>query len=282
MNSKTVYQKPRTHEKRWKQLVGPLVNTDGQDRLFLDLGCNAGFYMQKAVGLGYRAVGVEREPGFIAQAPKELEIVQGDVTLYQPPSSYLTLMACVHYHQADAKVESILHQLFYSTANLLVMGRHKGRVTSKPDQKHLMRLLRGWDLVDSRKTDKFYTVLVKNRMVSEFDVEELYENTVNHTKKVGGHTDFFEPFAEFVRRVSVGDKQEYDKTPFWAYLRKRGLRYRHGLCFWYEHLIEQSMRKGIDSMLINKGPVVIDGHHRLVIARELGIKRLISRSKWVK
>lgn len=277
-----VYQKPEKHEKRWAQLIEPLVPTDGKDRLFLDLGCNAGFYMQKAQKLGYRAVGVEKNPGFIAQAPADLEIVREDVTTYQPPASYLTLLACVHYHQEPAQVEAILHQLFYSTANLLVMGRHKGKVTSRPDRKHLMRLLKGWDWEMARETDKFYTVRVKNRMVAEFNVEELYASTVEHTKKVGGHTDFFEPFAEFVHRVARGDKQEYEKTQFWAYLRKRGLRYRHGLCFWYQHLIEQAMKKGIDSMLINKGPVVIDGHHRLVIARELGIKRLISRSKWTK
>jgi len=40
-----VYQKPENHEKRWQLLLEPLVPNDGRDRLFLDLGCNAGFYM---------------------------------------------------------------------------------------------------------------------------------------------------------------------------------------------------------------------------------------------
>ena len=70
-----VYQNPRRHTKRWETLVEPLVPKDGKDRRFLDLGCNAGFYMTKAEELGYKAIGVEQEPFYINRAPKDLNII---------------------------------------------------------------------------------------------------------------------------------------------------------------------------------------------------------------
>ena len=60
-----IYQNPRYHQWRWNELVGPLVPKDGQDRSLLDLGCNAGFYMQKAEKLGYRTTGVEKDLNYI-------------------------------------------------------------------------------------------------------------------------------------------------------------------------------------------------------------------------
>ena len=69
-----VYQKRKYHERRWRTFLEPLVPADGKDRTFLDLGCNAGFYMTKAEKLGYRAIGLERDADYIGQAPPGLFI----------------------------------------------------------------------------------------------------------------------------------------------------------------------------------------------------------------
>jgi len=275
----TIYQKPRGHRRRWRQLVRPLVPRDGKDRLFLDLGCNAGFYMQKAIDRGYRAQGVEVSPEFIEQASPDLNILCEDITQYKPPAAYLTLMACVHYHLTPPQVTSVLNQLLSSTAYLLVMGRQRGGTTSNPTRKHLMTLLDLWEFVDERDTEKLYTVLVKNKRVTEFSVGELYESTIERTKRVNGHTDFFEPFAEFVRLAVAGKVEEPRKTAFWKYLRKRNFKYRHGLCFWYENMIKEAQTQGIRSVLRIEGNAVTDGHHRLVVAKELGVERLLCSTK---
>ena len=298
-----VYQNPIQHEKRWDQLVGPLVPKDGKDRLFLDLGCNAGFYMVKAEELGYRAFGVEREQGFIDQAPEGLNIIKGDINtdrsyvsergsamrrqglpiaLLKSPAAYITLLANVLYHQTDAQVESILRYLMYSSAYLLIMGRHKGsNVTSRPDRDHLGRILdrKAWKIENETSTKKFYAVLAKNQMVEERNLEEIYKHTVAYTSEVRGHVEFFEPFADFIRKVITSDETPDDKTAFWKYLKARRFRYRHALCFWYKHLIEEAMVNGITTPLDCLGSCVADGNHRLVIAKELGIERLIVRQK---
>ena len=300
-----VYQNPIQHEKRWDQLVGPLVPKDGKDRLFLDLGCNAGFYMVKAEELGYRAFGVEREQGFIDQAPKGLNITKGDINTYrvyksergstfrrktgerivlnETPAAYITLLANVLYHQTDAQVESILRHLMYSSAYLLIMGRHKGsNVTSRPDRDHLGRILdrKVWKIENETSTKKFYAVLAKNYSVEERSVADLYRQAVTYSIGNGGHHDFFEPFADFVRRVITDDDKPDDKTAYWQYLRSRKFRYRHGLCFWYRHMVEEAIANGgILTALDCLDGRVLDGHHRLVIAKELGIKRLIVRQR---
>ncbi len=165
-----IYQKPRYHEWRWTELVEPLVPKDGEGRMLLDLGCNAGFYMRKAQKMGYKTIGVEKDPDYISQAPKNLDIIKADVNYHKTHCAYLTLLACVHYHQSDEQVEALFHNLMYSTAYLLVMGRHKGKVKSRPGQNHLMKKLRGWKLIDSKQAKAFYTVLVKNPRYAELNV----------------------------------------------------------------------------------------------------------------
>ena len=58
-----------TNEKRWKNLIEPLLPfTDGNDRLFMELGSNAGFYLRKMSDLGFKTIGVEIEDEFVAHA----------------------------------------------------------------------------------------------------------------------------------------------------------------------------------------------------------------------
>ena len=105
------YQIDKYHEWRWQNLVAPLIEKDGSDRVLLDLGCNAGWYMQKAQKLGYRTMGVECDKEYIDQAPHKLEITQADINYHRPHCAYLTLLLCVHYHQTAEQVEALFHNL---------------------------------------------------------------------------------------------------------------------------------------------------------------------------
>ena len=272
-----IYQKPRYHEWRWQQLVKPLVPKDGQDRMFLDLGCNAGWYMRKAQRLGYKTIGVERDSDYLSQAPKSLDIIHGDVNFYKPHCAYLTLLACVHYHQSNEQVEALFHNLMYSTAYLLVMGRHKGRVKSIPNRDHPMKKLRGWKLIDSREAKAFYTVLVKNPWYEELSVDDLYDATCKYVSTLSNFVNFVPSFEDFVRRTL--DNQDFDPSDceFMDYLKHRRFRYPLGRCWIYKVMIDEIKKRGIHTALQVKYNRIKDGYHRLIILREIGIKRVVCR-----
>ena len=289
-----VYQNPRRHTKRWETLVEPLVPKDGKDRRFLDLGCNAGFYMKKAEELGYHALGVDSGgktgSGYVFKAPKDLNIIKGDINYYKPPTSFITLLACVHYWQTEEQVEALFRKLKGSTLNLVVMGRLKRhpRHVSGPDKKTLIRELRGssdlslggkWQLVDGRKNKIQYTALFKNPSLTEYDVDDLYHATREYILEPGhGSHEFYPVFEDYVKRVLNGDDTE--ETPFLEWQKRvRKERYPKGECWRYRVMIKDIQKNGMTETLKVRGERgVIDGHHRIIILQALGIKRVICRT----
>ena len=273
-----VYQKRKYHERRWRTFLEPLVPADGKDRTFLDLGCNAGFYMTKAEKLGYRAIGLERDADYISQAPAGLAITQGDVNYYDPPSAFLTLLACVHYHQTDEQVEALLYKLIHSTAHLLVMGRHKGPTwagTSSSSMEHLLKIMAGWSVVDSIDTGKFYSVLFTSPKTKEFSVESLYESTKVFVSKIANYDQkFVHGFECFVRGVIDGKAND---SLFMEHIHRNRRKYPKGRCWIYRTIIEDIQKHGLRVPLMVKEGRIKDGWHRLIIMRELGIKRVICR-----
>jgi len=287
-----IYQKPKYHEQRWKNLVEPLIDKDGKDRTFLDLGCNAGFYMLKAEGLGYKTIGVEGETrgfrGTIEQAPEHLNIIRGDINYYRPHAAYLTAMLCVHYHQTPEQIEALFHNLSYTTCNLLVMGRHevkpKWGIKTRPDKKYLMEKLGGgWKLLGERSWKKFYTVLVRNPRFQEVSVDDLYEKTreyVSKTPKLNRKLYTFVPaFEDFVRRAIEDINFNPEGCDFMKYLKTRRFRYKLGRCWVYKVMIEEIRKSGIQTPLTTVNGRIFDGYHRMIILRELGIKRVMVRAK---
>ena len=274
-----IYQVDKYHEWRWQKLVAPLVDKDGTDRMLLDMGCNAGWYMRKAQKLGYKTLGVEYDQDYIDQAPEGLEIIKADVNWYQPHCAYLTLLLCVHYHQTPEQVEALFHNLTYSTAYLIVMGRNNvnGRVVSNPKVDHLLKVLGGWDVIDQRGERAFYTVLLKNRRYQELDVEELFQATRAFTLTVKGFDDFVPAFQDFVRRTLADFNWDASDSQFMDYLKRRRFPYKLGRCWLYKKMIKELQEHGPHTALKVKGNRIEDGYHRLVVLRELGVKRVVCR-----
>lgn len=268
--------KPGYHKWRHRRHVGPFIDPDGEDRLFYDLGANAGYHMREAQKLGYRAIGVEYDEQSIALSP-DLDIRHGDVNYLDPLPAHTTLLSCVHYHQSDEQAAALFHNLSYTTVYAIVMGRHKGKPRSNPTLPHLKaNLLRGYRILDKRESRIFYSVLLKSKRCDELNIDDLYEATRAFTETVRGYDDWVPSFEEFVRRCL--DDMEYDArgSDWMAYLRRRRL---NGLarCWEYKRIIKSLQQDGIKTAVKIADGHVTDGMHRLVILRELGKKRVICR-----
>jgi hypothetical protein len=124
----------------------------------------------------------------------------------------------------------------------------------------------------------FYSVLLKNRRCVEFEVEDLYQATRNFTRTLDGYDDWVPGFEEFVRRSL--DDMDYDASgsAWMDYLYRRRLHYKAGRGWMYKRMIKTIQRdQGLKVAIKLRGDRVSDGMHRLVILRELGIKRVICR-----
>lgn len=271
--------KPGYHKWRHRRHVGPFIDKDGRDRLFYDLGANAGYHMREAQKLGYRAVGVDMDAGAIAHSP-DLDIALGDVNYIDPLPAHTTLLSCLHYHLTSEQVAALFQALSYTTVNIIVMGRHKGKPRSNPTKQHLIRNhLRGYNIVDERESRIFYSMLVKNKNCREFEVEDLYQATREFTSRmpVEEYDDWVPGFEEFVRRSL--DDIDYDAagSEWMNYLGRRKIRHRMGRNWNYKKMIYDIRDNGLNAALKVKGDRVSDGMHRLVILRELGGTRVVCR-----
>lgn len=272
------YQSPKRHEKRWEQLVEPLLEKDGKGRSFLDLGCNEGFYMKKALKYGYRAKGVEKESFYINRADPDLNIKQADINYFNLPCAYVTLMANVHYHQSDEQISALLHNLMYSTVYLIVIGRLLNeKVRTDPRKKYIIRIMKGWKLIKETKGTKFYSLLLKSSHMDEFKIDPLYKATNDYTIKTDGVNDFFPLFSDFVRKTIEDPDFDSSAHPFMDYLARRKFSYRLGKCWIYKAMIKNIQKNGLTEPLRVIDGHLRDGHHRLVIAKELGYKRIVCR-----
>ena len=271
--------KPGYHKWRHSRHIGPFIDPDGRDRLFYDLGANAGYHMREAEKLGYKAKGVDIDPQSVALSP-DLDLVQGDVNYITPLPAHTTLLSCVHYHQSPEQAEALLHNVSYTSAYVIVMGRHKGEPRSNPTKLHLINnILHGYDVVGEKESRIFYSVLLKSKRALEYEVEELYQATREFTSKMPAseYDDWVPAFEEFVR-CSLND-MEYDATgsAWMDYLNRRRIRRRLARCWEYKKIIQSIQKEGLLSPIKTRKGRVTDGMHRLVILRELGGTRVICR-----
>jgi hypothetical protein len=160
------------------------------------------------------------------------------------------------------------------------MGRHRRYrvLKSDPTREHLMKKLSRWKYVDGVNLNKFYSVLVKNPRYVELDVEELYQATRQYVSGIKGFVDFVPSFEEFTRMVLAEELFDPAKTAFFDYLKKRRLLYPLGRCWIYRTMIEDIRDNGIKVALKVKNGRIDDGYHRLIVLRELGIKRVVCRA----
>ena len=275
-----IYQYPEKHEKRWQSMIKPLFDKDGANRRFLDLGCNEGFYMKKAIKYGYRAVGIEKESFYIDRAGDSLNIIQGDVN-YQEFGCYnLVLMSHVHYWQSDEQVEALFHLLRYATPKLIVSGKHHRRNTkTNPSYEHLKNVLKGWKLVKEVRRGRYYSALFASTVIKEFDVDMLYESTYEWIMKLKHMFHFMTSFEDFVKRSLDDINFDPKGCDFAEYLRliKGKPHYHLGRCWIYKTLIEDLKANGPNAPLVVVNGRLRDGFHRLIILKELGYKRVVCR-----
>ncbi len=255
-----------TNEKRWENLIRPLIPFEGEGRIFTELGSNAGFYLRKAKDMGFETTGVEIDPEFCEQAryweendPKGVRTIAGDLNDYDLPCSSIVLLANIHYWLTPEEVDRLVRKISNSLY-IIVVGRHQHHETMKSpnDEETLKRVFGGFELVDSLRTNKHYSYLFKTGLV-EKDVHKLVAYLKQTEHFYPSFVDFIEGKGEMYlrylkRRISSKGEEYYQK---------------------HTDLVNSVKEKGILKPIVVYGECVVNGNHRLVLANYLGQKKII-------
>ena len=269
-------RKKDSNEARWKRFVYPFMKalTPG---VFVELGCNAGFYCRKAAEMGFQAIGVERSVDFRRHAfywesmdPKGVEIVEKDLMDYDLPKADVVLLANVHYWFTKEQLTVLVGRLLQKARRVIVIGR-KNRVkdhVSDPGYLPLLKLFRGWAHGSVTAVGKHYSTTFINTSagtVTTQNVKHLFQN-----QQLSKSNRFY---PSFKKMIETGDDTDYAAYIKWRKFGGHTLE-RH------RRLIKDVRENGIKSPLVMEGEKVVDGDHRLIIAEVLGIPEVPCLRGW--
>lgn len=271
-----------TSQKRWTELLEPLIPTDGAGRLFLELGCNAGYYLRKASELGYTTLGVEREQVYYdqaqyweAQEPRGVRVEFGDINEYTIPANFITLLANVHYWMTPEQVDALVKKMRARSLNVLVVSRHRKDPRHKSDctTDKAIDLFVEWKAIKYLNNDKHWSLLFHNPDLIEYDVRNLYNiQPFTRSKR------FLPAFQEFIDIVLSRRRFNLSSTAYWQYARWRCWRKKEANLRRLRHMILLAKRDGItDPPVVRPDGLMVDGNHRLIIAERLGLPRIICK-----
>ena len=136
------------------------------------------------------------------------------------------------------------------------------------------------DLSIVPKGQKHFSVLFKNSNLVEKDVEEIF-----HHQQLAKSKKFLPAYTDLVKTISNGNGVDLKETKYWDYLTWRKFKSPERLMNRHVKLIGSMIDNGIIEPLTigrvegfeyNENRLT-DGDHRYIIARELGIKKLICK-----
>lgn len=275
-----------TSENRWRRFIQPLLPGLPLGGLFVDLGCNAGFYARKAVDLGFKVIGVEIDDEYIKHAkywekndPKGVEIIQGDICRYDLPVCQIALLANVHYWLTEFQLNKLIDNLKEKALSVIVVGRNwkSDRHKSPCDINSLRALFHDFIEVKSVVDKKHYSVLFNNPRLIEKDVNEVFNNQpLTKSRK------FLRSFNKL-----IDDNSDPFNSDYYNYLKWRKFDGPEKLLAKRIELIKDIRKNGIKNPLLlgridevgkyDKNRLT-DGDHRIILAKKIGLKKVICKT----
>lgn len=276
-----------TNEKRWKNLIEPLLPKTGG--LFIELGSNAGFYLRKAKTHRYEAIGVELSKEYVAHAkyweendPKDVKTIEGDLNEYDIPATQVVLLANIIYWLTPKEIKKLVNKLNERTLYVIVIGRQKESSThlSSCRFEKIKEEFKDWEICQKIDYEKHFSVLFKNSFLCEKEVDKLFNNRIflKSKKFISSYTELI----DLVLSKKIFDKYE---TKYYKYLKWRKFEKIDELLEKHIELIKDVNINGIKEPLLlgrivnkkYKKQYLSDGDHRLIIAKYLGTNKVICK-----
>lgn len=306
-----VYEDPKRkdskfwNEGKWRNFIEPLLPT--VCRTFVEIGCNAGLYLSLAQDEGFvDVIGIEGSSRVMRQAELFRESVGGryklllqqvgrDLMLDQLPLIDVVLLANTHYYFPVDTFAKLVDELRNKALYCIVVSSRGKRRGGKAfyDLQSVRAYFRDWTelvLVEGVETEGdpapregMYGVLFQGNLHSQ-SVRVLYQGWRGDcVRSEKYHFNALPPALEqFFEKVFSGEVFDFEETLLYQYWRIREAKYPAETALkrlaQKKELAEDIQTNGIkDPIYFDHRGNLIDGLHRLCIARELGYENVLVR-----
>lgn len=290
---------------KWNNFIEPLLPKDR--RTFVEIGCNAGLFLKMATDAGFEnVIGIEAKGQIMAQAERFREYSGGtyklikqhvgtNFTLDQLPLADVVLLANVHYYFSVPVFSKLVDGLKNRTLYCLVVAGRARKLSGNAvyDLSSVRGYFRDWremkviegleEKGDPAPRVGMYGVSFKGNL-DVWDVESTFSMWRRGTArgKWYDHSALEPALQEFFGMVLAGEVFNVEETLYYRYWTEKNPRrsrewIREKLIY-KKGLAEDIQANGMKEPLFydQKGKL-LDGIHRLAIAKELGYKHILVR-----
>ena len=292
------------NEGKWNNFIKPLLPTERQT--FIEIGCNAGLFLNMAMDEGFKdVIGVDGRGQIFQQAEVFKESIGGNYKLVHQlvgknfilddlPIADVVLMSNMHYYLGIPTFAKLVDDLRNRSLYCIVVAARAKRRSGNAlwDIASVRGYFRDWQEIkviegldmegDCSPREFMYGILFKGNL-SAINVDYHYD-TWRKAALSWKHKSYELPPAleDFFSKVLSGEKFEYEDTLLYQYWRKRVPRkspeWTKKFIMYKESLAKDIQENGIRTpiYLIENGHLR-DGLHRLCIAKLLGHKHILGK-----
>jgi hypothetical protein len=272
---------------KWDNYVLPFLPEDCSDLTLVDMGCNAGIFLELAEKKGFkRVIGVDSNKGAIKRAMQHRKNIGGKYELWYkdmkkairelPPTDYL-VMANSHYYLTINEWLDFMNGLNGKICHVIIVTADKSRAwgMASANVEDIRRYFKNWDevgFVDQLplEGDPFprvqWGLCFKNRDVERITIDVL--NRGNNVQ-IGFYTDIdkgVDPLRTRYFRILKNYRNKWSEERLLEFI------------FGKKELYEDVKKNGIQKpLIVNSEGRVLDGNHRHRMLEVLGYKNVIVR-----
>ena len=292
------------NEGKWKTFIEPLLPKERQT--FLEMGCNAGLFLKKATDAGFkRVMGIEANNQIIAQAKSFKESNGYDYQLVYGRAgrgfdietialSDVVLFSNSHYYIPVGGFSKLVDALKYRALYCIIVSAHTRSRSGKTfsDLGSIRGYFGDWEEVglidnisiegDPAPRESMYGVIFKSGLTA-LEIEGYHSSWMEASKGFRHRSYKLAPaLMDFMDLALNSDEMDYESTDLYQYWRKRkptrSERWTRKMMVYRHNLALSIKKEGIkEPIYIDKKGKLLDGLHRLCIARALGYKHIIAR-----
>lgn len=295
------------NEGKWRNFIAPLLLEDCKDQTFVEMGCNAGLFLNLAGERGFRnVVGVEKSRSTCEEALRYRDLLGHDYKIFhrtagvdfdldEIPVADVTLLSTVHYYFDIDWWLKYLDRLRNKTRYCLVVSRplrRKQHWRPGGELPEVRSYFGDWEETgtvtdvpvggDPHPRAGMFSVAFKSGLQRR-KLDDLYAKNEKHGTWKQGYIEMDAAKIKLAEEISRKDEIKMEETDYYKQWveRKKGE--------WPDEKIHEFVGAKIDLMLdvkhnglrepliIKSSGQICDGGHRLAILRALGHESAIAR-----
>jgi hypothetical protein len=271
---------------KWDNFVLPFLPKNCKGLTLVDMGCNAGVFLELAENKGFRAIGVDADKTAVKKGLRyrrrnggHYKIMYRDMRncIDDLPAADFTILANSHYYFPIDHWLEYLNKLKEKTCYVIIVTAQKMRKYSKAsaDLPDIRNYFKDWDevgFVDELPLEgdpfprRLWGLCFKNRNVERVDIESLCSgNNVQNTfyPELDKGVD---PLKTHYHKILVRYRKGWSTETLNKFMQAK------------KELYEDVKKNGVkNALIVDLTGRVMDGNHRYQMLKHLGNKTVIVR-----